>query len=245
MENYILISCPIRNREYSVNTFLQHIKDLIYPKNKLSLFFIINDSVDNTEKYLQEFKNEYKHLYKSIEIDKLNFNAPKDSRTSIRRKFIFKNLSILRNKILDKAIELNVDYLFMIDSDVYVSDLSLKKLLSQKKDIISATIDNSYGRNKYFNVMWLVNDRFIRLDLKDKPDVFKCDLTGACILISKKVLKSGCRYGFHPVGEDAAFCLDALSKGFELYSYKGIAFHDMRPMSFLNKRRIIHLEDKQ
>ncbi|MBU7008573.1 hypothetical protein Ga0451573_003532 [Peptococcaceae bacterium DYL19] len=150
----------------------------------------------------------------------------------IREKYSYYWLAELRNKLLKKCINLNADYLFSSDCDILFKRDILKRLLSHNKHIVSSLLYNGYlvtksidEAYKYPNILRKVdNSRYehivtYRVKYFDKNSVdtlVPCDLTGACILISKEVC-SKAKYGWHKQGEDEYFCRSAKQAGYDIW----------------------------
>ncbi|MGG1650423.1 glycosyltransferase [Paenibacillus sp. NRS-1775] len=242
----VTIAAPIRNRAWILPSYLQRIIDIEYPKEKMELLFVVNDSDDKSFDVLNSFKKENKHTYKNIRIDTYNRNAPADKRDlNIRNNFIYDNLSKLRNYIMSKV---KTDYLMFIDTDILVQPDIINNLLKHKQDIVSSLIWNGYitrpdkpylypnimkvNSNGYFE--HIVNSQVKNASLLLSPSLLKVDLTGAVIMLSRKVYKT-VKYGFHPQGEDAYFCKMAQSKGFELFCDLGAFSHHIMSQDYLER----------
>jgi len=241
----ILIVAPIRDRQITLQKYLESIEKLDYPKDKICLYFLLNDSTDLSREMLMDFYQKDKangRVYSNIRIDVCNRGVPKDSRSAVRRKHIYAHLAILRNKILDYFLSTDCTHLFSIDSDITVNSECLSKLLVADKDIISAYICNEIsGNTPRGNAL-----DFIETNQKDEkgepifsikhiitadlPTIFPCDVTGAVYLIKRKVIEAGVRYDSNNAGEDVPFCLQAKVKGFKAYCQKNLATHHMYKM---------------
>jgi len=211
----IMIGCPVRNRDWILPKYLKCIYEIDYPKEKIIPCFIVNDSTDNSEKILNDFMIEHGHEYKDFIIYIKNLGQVEDKRQYEIRQKIYHSLAKLRNRLLNCAIDKNVDYLLSVDSDILVPPHILKNLLADDKDIVAAQIWNDSGQ-KYPNIMIEKNGKFVHYFDFPKQSLFKCDVTGAVYLIKKKVLNS-IRYEYHKQGEDVGFCLSARNKGFEIW----------------------------
>lgn len=242
----VTIAAPIRNRAWILNQYLDYILKLDYPKSKINIHFVLNDSHDESRRILLNFKKNNKSEYNNINIDTLNRHVPEDARVSfVRNQYIYQHLSILRNHILSKV---STDYLFSVDSDILVSPDILKKLLSHKKDIVSGLIYNGYIAEpsrpyRYTNILKYDSGGILRhiANYKTKnavkftqPELIEVDVTGAVYLMTNKVCKS-VRYGYHRQGEDIHFCNMAKENGFKIYSdLSAYCIHMMREGQFNN-----------
>ncbi|QWU14439.1 Anp1 protein [Paenibacillus sophorae] len=224
----ITLAAPIQNRDFVLNQYLDHIYKIDYPKNRLELLFVLNNSSDHSEEILRIFKKKHNDEYKCITIDTYNRDVPQDTRkTSIRNEYIYQHLSILKNYIMFKV---KTEKLMFIDSDILVPDSVINNLLKSKKNIVSGLIYNGYLVDpeqpyKYPNVMRLnehncyehISNSYIRNapQLKEQQ-LIKVDLTGAVFMLDKQVYKK-IKFGYHPQGEDAYFCAMAQRNGFEIW----------------------------
>ncbi|MNW59180.1 hypothetical protein D3C74_370850 [compost metagenome] len=150
--------------------------------------------------------------------------------------------------------KVKTDHLMFIDTDILVQPDIINNLLNHNKDIVSGLIWNGYVVRPekpylYPNIMKLnnkgyfehiVNNQVKNAPLVSSPTLMEVDLTGAVILLSRKVYKS-VKYGFHPQGEDAYFCKMAQDKGFELFCDLSVfSNHIMSPeylREFLNETK--------
>lgn len=234
MENRkVLICAPVREREYIIKEYLQGILELTYPKCFISIYWIVNDSTDSTLQILNEFRDNNISNYKDIKIDIINFGAPEDARTSIRRKSTFYTLATLRNKLLEYFLATDNEYLFSIDSDIVVQHDCLSQLLIDDKDVISAYVCNEIKKGRRGNALNIFrteiqdeNKNYImgssHIDVSTMLEIFECSLTGACYIIKRKVIESGARYAYGLAGEDMPFCLDVKKNGFNMFCRKSI-----------------------
>lgn len=222
----ILIGSLIRNREWILPRFLTNVTKLNYPKEKITLCFILNDSQDSCHEILENFKKEFEKYYKQILITEINLGTQEDMRVG-NRKPVYKSLSQLRNMLLTKGSEF--DYLFSIDSDILVNPEDLNFLLSAQKDVVSGIIENGTG---IFNLMTIKLKGHLshyKTWHDEKQDIFEVDVNGAVTLISKKVCET-CKYSFNDRGEDIGFAQNVQQNGFRLYAHKKV-----RPQHIMTK----------
>ena len=223
----ILIGTPIRNREWILPAYLQALENLAYPKENLAFHFILNDSTDRSKEILYTWKQEKEKDYRYIRITELNFDYPTDwgetrittNESSINRfNKGYKALTILRNLLLDLAwLDMKVNYLFSIDSDIIVKSDILLNLLSEEKHIIAGLVNND-----------VMNYNFMPKGITPKGTM-EVNITGAVILVSRKVIDNKkVRYSPGKTGEDEGFCLSAKAQGFKSYILSDLQNHIMR-----------------
>jgi hypothetical protein len=252
MNKKILISCPIQNRAWILPYYLEHIKNLNYPKHLISFYFIINNCTDNSHSILKDFVKQNQD-YKSIKIDVLNnSNLPRnfDNRTeNTRHNLTYQWLSELRNKMLDECINSDCDYLISIDSDILVNPEAVNKLISQNLDICAGLIYNGYYQSpqephKFPNILKRSNhgyahfcNYYVKNPLEAPENkLVEIDFTGAIIAISKNVCaNTKIRYFSADQGEDESFSKTAQQQGYKLFCSLDNYNQHIMGQSFLQK----------
>lgn len=232
----VCISAPVRNREWIIERYLQSVYNLNYPKKKIVLYWLLNDSVDGTEKHLKKFQLEHKEEYQDIIIEKIKNKAVEYNRIVAKNlnflkghwEKVYTNLSNLRNIIVEKMISLDIEYFLSVDSDILLNPDDLINLLNNNKDIVAGIINNdqifNYGKdihevacnilkfNEYGKVSPIKN-------WKD-GEVFLVDATGAICLYKIDIFKkySDLRYKYDSQGEDIGFFRTVKEKGIKAYA---------------------------
>lgn len=126
-----------------------------------------------------------------------------------------------RERLAERAIEGNYDYLFFVDGDMCFAPEVLDRLLSRNKDIVGA---NYYRRNihKETVIKFEENGEFVNKEIPE--DLFECASLGTgCMLISVNALKNipkplfEFNYKGKDMGEDVYFCLKAKDAGYKIY----------------------------
>lgn len=157
-------------------------------------------------------------------------------------RFMNRSLSQI-NKKSDLPLAQSWDYLFLVDSDLYLDPHTLRHLLSLKKDIVSEVywtrwkpeliplpqvwIKDQYTLYESSREEPLCEEEMNKrtqefIDLLSRPGTYKVGGLGACTLISRKALERGVSFGeiynLGFTGEDRHFCVRAASLGLELYA---------------------------
>lgn len=240
--NKILIACPVRNREWILPIYLEHLYKIDYPKKLISLYFIVNNSTDGSSELLKQFKLFYGMEYADITIDTMyKPQLPDDARiVDIRNQHIYHWLSELRNYLLMKCVQLKCDYLLSCDTDILVPSNILNELIIDDKSVCASLIYNGYhfkpqnagkGYNairmayQYPNILNLVNEvnykHVVNYHVKNpnlcnKDKLLEIDATGAVSIIPFSVCRDT-RYSWDKQGEDIAWSRDCQAKGYKLY----------------------------
>jgi cellulose synthase/poly-beta-1,6-N-acetylglucosamine synthase-like glycosyltransferase len=232
----ILIAVPVRNRDWILCKYLEHLYEIDYPKKNIGFHFILNDSIDNSKKMLYLWKQSNDHKYRYIRISELTLDYPNDigesgngrnstnsNMINVRKSHTYKSLSVLRNLQLDLSdLDIDCNYLLSIDSDILVEPDIINRLLQTKLNIIASLISN--GTNCY-NFLPLGD---VSRKILPSNEVFEVKVTGAVMLVSKKVFSNkNIRYSPMSSGEDAGFCESARRNGFKSYVLNYMQKHIM------------------
>lgn len=193
-KNNVCIGIPIRDRSWILKEMLGCILLLDYPKEKIGLRFIVNDSHDNSFDMLMNFKRKFRSIYRYISIWTLNTGASvKDERTAaVRRKTIF-TMGILKNILLDSTSRKD-DYFLYMDSDILLKPDTLNLLVDANKDVIGGLCQTSKPLGIFNFLMY--NSHFKRFDRDfDWNSIYssevpvRVDLISGIILIKNWLLK--------------------------------------------------------
>ena len=232
MDKKILIGSLIRDRGWILHKFLQHISEIDYPKNRIGMKFIVNDSTDESVQMLETFQALHWEEYLEISIVRHNFGAIKDKRRAEIRPIIVKNLAIMRNEMLDSIDD--YDYLLSIDCDILPFPDVLKKLLEAEKEIVAGIVNNL--RDDFWPNLFNQKTGEPWRNYPRENGVFECDVTGAVMLISKAICHNkNIRYGQGEAGEDVDFCNSARDNGYKIYAHPRVtAWHAMRQEDYLD-----------
>jgi hypothetical protein len=208
----VFICSPVRNREWILNRFISHLKEMYVDDNIIIEYcFLINDCEDNSEKILLD------NGFRVIKYDNLHSTTE----SHLRGKYSYSHLANLRNILVEEFIKSDCDYFFSVDSDILVPKNGLTKLIDNNRDICSMILCNQPGKigKRAHNIMnYDVKDSKYKHILSwEKDSIIEVDLTGAVYLVKRSVLEDGVRYGFDPIGEDAIFCKQAKIKGYKLF----------------------------
>ena len=223
-EPQIMIALAVRDRGWILPEFLKCLQNLDYPHEAITLYFLVNNSTDNTEKILDEFLEKNNKQYKKLRLCVVeNDLIPEDDRTaSTRLRYIYSHLVELKNEIKKYALREKVDYLLLLESDVLFPPNLLTSLLSHRKDIISPLIPVTIKKDRY-NIMkkgkgkiWMKSPPYGHILHPALNTLLKVDMSGGIFLIKKKALRK-VKWQYHPQGEDCGFATACERKGLEIY----------------------------
>lgn len=125
----ITIAILAKDKEYCLPEFLQCIKNLNYPKDKIMLYIRTNDNKDNTALILKTWLDNNGKLYNKVYYneDSINKNVKKFGKhewVPIR----FKVLAKIREESIQFAIDNGTHY-FVVDCDNFVTEKNMLKIL--------------------------------------------------------------------------------------------------------------------
>ena len=223
----IMIAVPVKDRDWCLKPFLESIFNLDYLRKYITLYFIVNDSTDNTFNILKDWKNMVSHYYEDVIIETKNFgNSSLKEHDWDDQKL--QNMSVLRNMYLAKARELDMDYVLAIDSDVLIKDpVLLNHLLNLDRDVVAELhwakwdvfthpMPNAWIWGQYeITKQWLT--------LLKRPSCYPAGGVCGCTLISRDVIEAGVDYSRiynlpeEIRGEDRFFCISAHAHKFTTY----------------------------
>ena len=203
MNQRILVGCPTSfHKEYALKQYAESIKSLTYKNHETLL-------VDNSE------GNDYLEKIKSLEIP-----AIKGPYFESAKKRIIDSRNILRQIVIEK----NYDYFLSLEQDIVPPKNIVEKLLSHKKDIISALYFMP-SNISLIPMLAIKNNSekygYLPFEYADKNNnLINVNYAGlGAILISKKVLeKIKFRVDEKPGFDDWFFCKDAEKEGFKIYA---------------------------
>lgn len=157
-----------------------------------------------------------------------------------------------RDRIAQRAISENTDYVLMIDSDMVYPHTVADTLISRDKDVIacvyySPSHDTKTGENTIIRPMLFDYDAKIKQfhpwPKCDKKKPFQIDAVGTGIMLIKtKVFKKIKRPWFFfferrgiIMGEDLGFCLQCMAKKIEIWVDPTIETHHIKTYGYSKK----------
>lgn len=206
----VAIGCPVYEREWSLPRWLQSVfKQGVKPKD-ITFIFGITDGEDNTRQLLEKYGEKVRdiHFIDCNDLDSFRDRSPAR----------FHPLAEIRNRILQKVMEVNPDFYFSWDSDIILPDKALLQLIKDDKDLVSPYVElvpgipNCVSRQP--NTDAFRREKPISRNYP-KGEFYKVDASFACLLFQPQAY--GIMYGYHQGGEDYYFGLEAAKAGLEFW----------------------------
>ena len=207
-----MITAPVHQDAKIFREYLWSLDRLEIPEGySVDKYFYLHNA-DNLKKFLQP--NEY-------EIFKDNTKVEQSNITHIWNPKNFSAVAQMRTKALERARQLQYDYIFSVDSDVILHRESLIDLINEQKDAIAKIYWTAWDNNQPWNLMPNCYDgrdgqgKIIYFDDYNKYKIigtYETGVTGATILISSKIFNEPL-IDYYPIKilsssywEDFAFC---------------------------------------
>ena len=203
----VLIAAPLRQAPKIFREYQKGLDNLIIPDGvQVDRFFVVNDcpevipEIRNAD-YMEVNSNDVTVYHDHIWTDDLVYR-----------------MSYYRNLTIKRALEGGYDYLLSVDTDLVLDPHTLQQLLDDQKDIVAGL----FWTNGWSNA-WMYDQVSGYQDEWYQPGLYKIGMSGALILISRKVLEAGVDYTPIPVlkkavfGEDRHFCIRAVCAGFQIW----------------------------
>ena len=203
----VLIAAPLRQDPKIFREYQKGLDNLIIPDGvSVDRFFAINDCPE----VIPEIRNaDY------VELNSKDVTVYHDH---IWTDDLVYRMSYYRNLTIKRALDGGYDYLLSVDTDLVLDPHTLQQLLEDQKDIVAGL----FWTNGWSNA-WMYDQAAGYCDEWYKPGLYKVGMSGALILISRKVLEAGVDYTPIPVlrkavfGEDRHFCIRAVCAGFQIW----------------------------
>jgi cellulose synthase/poly-beta-1,6-N-acetylglucosamine synthase-like glycosyltransferase len=215
-----------------------HLYNLEYDKSKIVIYWLVNDSIDQSDQLLQNYKKEHEHEYRQIIIEKVKNRAPMYRRSISKSPIaaekywfdVYSNLASLRNKVINRILEIkDAEFLLNIDSDILVNKDDLRLLVESKCDVVAGIINNdtirNWGKDIHECATNILNfDEYGKayhiINWKDSDGIIPVECTGAIALFKTEIYKKypELRYTFDRQGEDISWFRKAKEYGIKSFA---------------------------
>lgn len=218
----IFFGVPIRNRDWVLPLYLDGLVNLNYPKHLISVFFLVNDSTDETWNQLIDFKEKYNNKYESISLVNQYFGMPEDKR-NVGTFDLYPHFAYLKNYMRERFIESGCAYWLHVDSDSPVKSDTLLQMLRHRERYVCGTCNVSRRGDFLSNVMVFKDGKIERASFKElnevKPgNLFQVHWVGGIALIRRDIALQ-CKYEVaEPKKDDNfGFCRQIERLGYKIF----------------------------
>ncbi|MEY8192444.1 glycosyltransferase family 2 protein [Peribacillus simplex] len=239
-KNRVLVGSPIYQKPDILQKFLLSLKRLDVEGLELGIIFIDDNEDERSSKMLEDFGHDRNNV-KILASNQSDVYVCNGITHYWNENLVWK-VADFKNMMIEHAIKEDYDYLFLIDSDLLLYPLTIKQLISAKKDIISNIFWTKWQPDAQERPQVWLYDEYTQWEISRgqeladseittryqsyiqqmrTPGVHKVGGLGACTLISQKALKAGVNFkmieNLSFWGEDRHFCIRAAALGFSLY----------------------------
>ena len=218
----VLHFSPVRKPPEILSLHLRSLKELEQTGIDLTFSFF-DDNVDiQSTRLLIAFTQEIKKsLLLEFEIE--GRTKPEEKKRWSRSSY--SRIAAIKNAAIEYFLKRDYDFLFLTDSDLLIHPKTLENLIDKNKDFCATIFWTHFeGSATYTPNAWFAKFQGFSLDdlkrLRSKG-TFPVDYTGACTLLSRKILENGVSFkkipSLHYLGEDKHFCVRASVHGFQPY----------------------------
>ena len=217
----VLLGSPVSKNPAVLKIFLDGLHHIRHDNFSLDYIFIDDNYFQQSSDYLKYFTQKTQNCTVIKSWVKIPPRSTRKWDLEVIRK-----VANFKDFIIERAIEGNYDYLFLIDSDLLLNPNTIKHLITCNKDIISEIFWSSCepgSSDKWCNA-WVSDVHNCPTSFTNKlktPGIYSVGGLGACTLISKRALISGVKFkqlkNLTFWGEDRQFCVRATALGFTLY----------------------------
>jgi hypothetical protein len=177
----VFLTILARNKAHMLPYYLQCIDKIDYDKRLITVYINTNNNSDDTEEVLLEWaekhKDEYNHiLFETHEVEELAQENTLPHEWTTQR---LRVLGAIRNRSLDIAEAFECDYYFVVDCDNFITPITLKHLILQRKPIIAPMLMSiPFIGNDYSNFFCSVDKNGYYAYDESYWDIWKRDIVG-------------------------------------------------------------------
>ena len=234
----VLLASPVKQDQHILSEFLESLLQL--ETNQVTLDIVLIDD-HNGHTLLNDFALERPNV--RIFLGESKDDYLRDESTHYWREDLIWKVARYKDRFIKIALEEEYDYLFLVDSDLYLNPKTLTHLLSLEKDIVSEVfwtrwkpeliplpqvwVEDQYSLYKSSRGQPPSDEEITQktqgfLQMLSRPGTYKVGGLGACTLIRRHALERGVSfqeiYNLGLTGEDRHFCIRAAALGLELYA---------------------------
>lgn len=239
----VLIGSPIHQKKEIVQEFFESLNQL--HRDNLEIDFAFIDD-HNEHQSIQEFALQHPNttiLPAQADVQEAVEFYHCDETTHHWRESLIWKVAGFKDELIAIALKEHYDYLFLVDSDLYLHPKTLIHLVQLKKEIVCEVFWTRWSpdlpplpqvwiSDQYKLYHALREETLSETEIQQKtseflnqlsqPGTYKVGGLGACTLISAKALASGVSfkeiYNLDLIGEDRHFCVRAAALGFDLFA---------------------------
>jgi len=211
----ILITAPLKQEPKIFDEYQLGLDGMVIPEGySADRFYVVNDCPE----VIPHIRNAAYITHDTGDLYEKTKNDHQWTHDNLRK------MSDLRNMTILYMLKGGYDYWLSADTDIVVDPHTLEWLLAADKDIVSEVFWTEGPRGEWCNA-WMYDQYETggRMDEWKQPGLYRVGMTGALMLVRRRVFEAGVGYAQIPnirraiIGEDRHFCIRAACAGFELW----------------------------
>lgn len=232
-----LISNPMRNGVSRLDYVWDSYISQTYPLSNIGIFYLINNTSDNTVQILEN----YKKLYCTFkELSYTEIVVPEMGRETIkattRHHKIHPYLVPMFNQCLEYGLKKEYDFVSVFGSDIKIDRNLVEKFVKYDVDCIAPKVEISVFRKTSYNLWSRERKGGARRSVGPNWSGLKelgSNLYISGLVLKREVIESGIRFEYDPnhFDEWEFSIIDKIrDKGFKVFMDSSIEAHNMRTM---------------
>lgn len=218
MKPKILHFSPVRKSNEIVALHFKSLIDLKQDDFDLTYSFF-DDNIDiRSSEYIKDFVKSTRSILFEDLIEKNNSEGKERW-----EKDMYRRITVIKDAVIDFFLKSDYDYLFFTDSDLVLHPQTIEALLKQNKDFCAEIFWTKFSYVPTYAPNCWNQDGYTVKDLKlfREKGTYKIGFTGACTLLSRKILADNVRFkkveNLNWLGEDKHFCVRASVLGYDAF----------------------------
>jgi hypothetical protein len=237
----ILVGSPIRQSAATLTLFLGSLENLFKDNLQVDYCFVDDNVEQQSKNILVNFQQKHSNVT-LLKAEDTKEQYIKNENSHFWTDSLMDKVANSKNRIIQEMLDRGYDYLFFIDSDLFLQPETLLSLLKADKDIISEIfwtkwnldsnempqvwLQDSYNMFRFARnetpTNEVASDRTLEfMQMLRSPGVYEVGGLGALTLIKRGVFESGVNfsnlYNVSFRGEDRHFCIRAVAHNFKLH----------------------------
>jgi glycosyltransferase involved in cell wall biosynthesis len=183
----VLVLTPVKNAAMYLDGYFRRLRELTYPKDRLSVALLDSDSKDGTFDLLSSLADVHRTAFRNLEIFKHDFGfAPPEHLPRWEPAYQLARRNILarsRNQLLFRALR-DENWVLWMDVDIisYPPDL-IEQLLSYDLDILHPDCVRQPGGQSFDLNAWTDGGRRLMQDLRGSGKPVRIESVGGTVLL--------------------------------------------------------------
>lgn len=223
----VLLAILAKDKAHVLPKFLKHIDNLDYDKKSIVVYVNTNNNSDDSQYILEDWIQKHQGEYKFIDYESHTVQQQPTTNPHEWPNERLKILANIRQKSLNKALEHNCDYYFVIDCDAFIIPETLKTLVEKDKPIIAPILyplppDKSNVYSNFFpditeNGYYKHSPDYYSIFHRQKVGTFKVPVVHVAYLINSKYIPKLSYSDNTDDYEFIIFCRSARENGIDQY----------------------------